>query len=652
MFRGLRLQLTLLYLLATLLLLGVVGTVAYALLQSSFQHTIDLALQYRMAQEFALYRAPLPSRLSSAVNTYIAEHSKPPTSTPVPTRIVIVVATAQPSGDGEGVHATDNEQSTTPPSSPPLAPAQIGHVAATATTAPDGEGGSLPLAPPIASAVVRVPTVSHEADTPVPPSAPPTGVARSAEGEKPTALAAVPTARPLLVIAPTVVPSTGGENVTATPRRTGGEQTGAPRRATPTPRPSGDGGGQDSMVIVPVHAVSVLLAWLNPMSVAHAQNTAANPVRGDALPTARPSATSETSDLLTNYDSEVAATFALPLSARGALLRALVTAAPPFPPDAAAAQRAYTHGIDWATVQQSGVAVRFLSYRLHGPKGLAVLQVGRTLTDQYQILHQLLLGLLVLGGVCIVLLGAASWWLAGRSLTPAQSAWEQQRSFVANASHELRAPLTLLRASAEVTHRHLPADDAKGRALLADVLGECDHMARLIEDLLLLSKLDANALKMDCQAVSLPDLLADTQRQVGRVATGRGVTVNVEPPPGAIVWADPARLRQVLLILLDNALRYTPAGGTIRIVGQPRGRQVQLSVLDSGSGIAPEHLPHLFERFYRAEATRLSGSSEETGSGLGLAIAHALVSAQRGSIHIDSTLGVGTRVDVVLPMPV
>lgn len=343
-----------------------------------------------------------------------------------------------------------------------------------------------------------------------------------------------------------------------------------------------------------------------------------------------------------SYDAALAAIFVLPLTANGAIVTGAT--APPIPPDQQAVQAALARGSDWRTARIEGEDIRLLTYRVNSPNGLAVLQVGRTLADLDRLLYQLLLGLLVLGGASVVLLGGGGWWLAGRSLVPAQQSWERQRAFVANASHELRTPLTLLRAGTEVARRRLPPGDTDGRALLDDVLQECDHMSRLVGDLLLLSKLDASALSLERSVVDLPALLADVQRQVGRIAEERGIQFTVGGR-GA-VWGDTTRLRQVLLILLDNALRHTPTGGRIDITAHPQGRQVRLLVADTGRGIAPDDVPHLFERFYRAAGTP---SGEGGGSGLGLAIAKALIDGHHGQIRVESQLGHGTRVVITLP---
>jgi signal transduction histidine kinase len=142
----------------------------------------------------------------------------------------------------------------------------------------------------------------------------------------------------------------------------------------------------------------------------------------------------------------------------------------------------------------------------------------------------------------VVSVGAGSWWLAGRSVKPAQQAWDRQQSFVANASHELRTPLTVLRASTEVARRGLEASDAR-HTLLGDILQETDYMSRLVDDLLLLSRLDAGRLKLEQQSVALPELLAELTRQMGHVAAERGVSLETAHPPAPPLLIPPACAR-------------------------------------------------------------------------------------------------------------
>jgi len=228
-------------------------------------------------------------------------------------------------------------------------------------------------------------------------------------------------------------------------------------------------------------------------------------------------------------------------------------------------------------------------------------------------------------------------------LSPAERAWKQQQAFIANASHELRTPLTLIRASAEVALRGQPG--GRQEELVTDILHESDHMSHLVEDLLLLSRLDSNRLELDRRAIALPELLADLQRQMQRVAQQQGVGLVLEQAEGQVM-ADPTRLRQVLLILLDNALRHTPPRGEIRLKAEARRELTCITIADTGSGIPKEHQRYVFERFYQVDKSR---TGEGHGSGLGLSIAKGLVEAQGGRIALESAAGKGTVVTVELP---
>ncbi|HEY0603324.1 MAG TPA: ATP-binding protein [Herpetosiphonaceae bacterium] len=343
--------------------------------------------------------------------------------------------------------------------------------------------------------------------------------------------------------------------------------------------------------------------------------------------------------------SELAAIYVLPLDRDGRVLFNPNTFALPSQPDPVAAGEALRRGSDRRTlVLADGSRVRLLTYKLTRDDGPALIQVGRALHGQDEALQRLLLGLVAIACGGAALLGWSSWWLAGRSLRPAQEAWERQQAFIANASHEIRAPLTLLRASAEVARLSDEADDAQ-RELLDDVLHEADHMTQLVEDLLLLSRLDARRLTVERAPVPIAPLFGELERQLGRVANERGIVWEVAQTGGAIL-GDAAKLRQVLLIVLDNALRHTPTGGTIRLSAQQRGKTVEITIADNGEGIAPEHLPHLFERFYRVDSSR---SQEQRGSGLGLSIAKGLIEAQSGRISIASEFKAGTTVTLRLP---
>ncbi|HSB91217.1 MAG TPA: HAMP domain-containing sensor histidine kinase [Anaerolineales bacterium] len=342
------------------------------------------------------------------------------------------------------------------------------------------------------------------------------------------------------------------------------------------------------------------------------------------------------------YDGELTAIFALPVTAQAQLISNPNPFAPPVAPNAAAVEAALAKGSDLRTVHASdGSEVRLLTYRLSGPDGAQALQLGRTTSDQGRALNRLLAILLGLGTLGAASLAISSWWLAGRSLLPAERAWEKQQAFVANASHELRTPLTLIRASADVARRGTEAGDDRF-GLLGDVLQETDHMGKLVEDLLLLSRLDAGRLELSRQPVEMAGLLQDLGRQVGRVAEAKGIVLDLGPLDGTAL-ADPTRLRQVLLALIDNALQNTPAGGSVRLAAQPQGKTVTITVSDTGPGLSDQERSRVFDRFYRAQGARPGGS------GLGLAIAKGLVEAQHGRLALESGDAGGIRAVVTLP---
>jgi signal transduction histidine kinase len=310
--------------------------------------------------------------------------------------------------------------------------------------------------------------------------------------------------------------------------------------------------------------------------------------------------------------------------------------------DQAAIEAALAGGIDLRTAENSaGHRIRVLSIRLFGVPGYLALQVSRSLEDQEHIMADLVRSLLQWGVVFALILAAVSWWLSGRALRSAQAAWDKQQAFIAHAGHELRTPLTMIRAAAEITQRKLPDGDSR-RGPVGAIIAEADRMGRLVGDLLLLSRLDAHALRVELRPVDLVPLLGELSVSFGRVAGERGVSLNAGPARGKVL-ADDGRLRQVLLILLDNALRHAPDGSTIGIECASSGRRILIMVRDHGAGIPPEDLPHLFERFYRGR-----GENPESGSGLGLAIARELVEAMRGKIHIASNPGLGTTVTLEL----
>lgn len=226
-----------------------------------------------------------------------------------------------------------------------------------------------------------------------------------------------------------------------------------------------------------------------------------------------------------------------------------------------------------------------------------------------------------------------------------QQAFAAQRQFLADASHELRSPLTAIRANVETLRRGVDTDPADRDETLRIVEREVDRMGRLVDDLLSLARADAGQEPVH-ERLSLDALLLEVYHQqralAGRVRLSLGEFEPVE------IDGDADRLKQLLLNLVDNALRHTPAGGTVTLDLIHGEREAIIRVRDTGAGISPEHLPYIFERFYRIDSAR---SRELGGTGLGLAISREIAEAHGGRIEVASTVGAGTTFTVVLPSP-
>ena len=236
------------------------------------------------------------------------------------------------------------------------------------------------------------------------------------------------------------------------------------------------------------------------------------------------------------------------------------------------------------------------------------------------------------------------------------AALDSQRRFVADASHELRTPLTTVRGNASLLSRFDQLTPEDRRAVTDQIASEAERMTRLVGDLLTLARADAGQ-SLRHERVPLSPLLQDVARQARTLADGK-VSVSVLPPLGEAVEAaalgDPDALRQLLLILLDNAIKYTPTGGAVTLGlrvegaaagGTPNEHVARVSVVDTGIGIARADLPHVFERFYRADRARQTG-----GTGLGLAIGKWIAEAHGGRIDVESELGAGSIFTVTLPV--
>ncbi|MCX6022588.1 MAG: ATP-binding protein [Chloroflexi bacterium] len=224
-----------------------------------------------------------------------------------------------------------------------------------------------------------------------------------------------------------------------------------------------------------------------------------------------------------------------------------------------------------------------------------------------------------------------------------EGALEAQRRFAADASHELRTPLTSIRNNAGLLVQYPDVTLEDRTAALVQINQEAERMSRLVQDLLTLARADAGQ-PMPQATVALAPLVEDVAAQARLLSRGQHV-ISTEISRPSDVTGNPDALRQLVLLLLDNAVKYTPAGGRINVRLGSQNGTVGLSVSDTGIGIAPEDLPHIFERFYRADRARKAG-----GTGLGLAIARWIVEQHHGSIQAESIPGEGSSFTVRLPL--
>ena len=226
-----------------------------------------------------------------------------------------------------------------------------------------------------------------------------------------------------------------------------------------------------------------------------------------------------------------------------------------------------------------------------------------------------------------------------------EDAFRRQRQFTADASHELRTPLTAIKGQVEVALTR-PREPGAYKEVLRSVNEQVDRLVRLVGSLLTLARADAGQIPVAPEAIDVPDLVGAAAEQVRPAAQQRDIELVLAAGPPVTLRADEDLLLQLLLNLLDNAIKYTPSGGRVTAGWSTDGTQIELWVRDTGAGIAPEHLPHIFDRFYRADKAR---SRADGGTGLGLSICRWITEAHGGSVSVESAPGQGATFTVRLP---
>ncbi len=279
------------------------------------------------------------------------------------------------------------------------------------------------------------------------------------------------------------------------------------------------------------------------------------------------------------------------------------------------------------------------------PMVVAAVAPGVEIEDRYR---GLIAAFGIAAGFAIVLVGVGGWILVRVSSAPVEATIEQMRRFVADAAHELRTPLAVLRSRTEVAMQQ-PRDSATYARTLREIASDARHLGDIVDDLFTLTRADAGERPLITQRVSLDDIVLDAANAARAIAAAKGVVVDIKEFEEARVDGDAVLLRRLLMLVLDNAVKFTPRGGAVSVrVGLDAGRP-SVAVEDNGIGIDTQHLPRIFDRFYRVDNSRnqLSPVAERGGAGLGLSIAKWIAEAHGATIAVSSSLGIGTRVTVL-----
>ncbi|MCF8565884.1 HAMP domain-containing histidine kinase [Alicyclobacillus tolerans] len=277
---------------------------------------------------------------------------------------------------------------------------------------------------------------------------------------------------------------------------------------------------------------------------------------------------------------------------------------------------------------------------------LGTVQVIRNIDETSHELSILLWIIVATIGFGLLMVMGAGLFLAGRALVPIRKSWDRQQKFVADASHELRTPLAVIQGQAELLLRHPERTVEQEAGSVGTIYDEARRMRKLVDSLLTLARADSNQLELDLKNVSLSQLFDSLSDMFMLLCEQQSLQLDLAIEAGIELQGDEDRLRQLILILFDNALKYTPAGGRISISCKCKGNSIHLAVADTGVGIASEDLGHIFERFYRGDKAR---SRQTGGAGLGLSIAEWIVKAHRGKLTVHSSPGTGSTFQVVIP---
>ena len=264
-----------------------------------------------------------------------------------------------------------------------------------------------------------------------------------------------------------------------------------------------------------------------------------------------------------------------------------------------------------------------------------------------EIRQRVAMALVFVNGIILVISGAAGYFLAGRTLKPIKKMVDEQNRFVTNASHELRTPLTALKTATEVGLRDKKLTLGKAKDLLKENLDEIGNLELLSDGLLRLEQFEKVNGSLTFSQVSLPDVLKEAKKKVEYLAKSKNIKLEI-PQDNYFLKAEKGSLVDLLVILLDNAIKYSPKGTKVEVSTQKSGSKLVVTVKDQGIGIDSKDIPSIFDRFYRADKAR--SKEEASGYGLGLSIAKKIVGLHGGSIEVESEIGKGSTFKITFPI--
>lgn len=289
-------------------------------------------------------------------------------------------------------------------------------------------------------------------------------------------------------------------------------------------------------------------------------------------------------------------------------------------------------------------------YCINISPGMRIVTVAFMSTQPEEEVFARLRMILIFSGLAgLLVVYVSSLFMAGRALIPIKNSWERQKNFVADASHELRSPLAVIQTSIELVMGNKNETVDSQMKWLENIRAENERMTKLVNDLLTLARADSDQKLLEKTYFPLHNAINSAVTALEPVAAKKGVSLTLKQSSEIEIYGDEGKLKQLAVILIDNAIKYTPSGGTAEVVLKKCDNHAELYVSDTGEGIESEHIEKIFERFYRVDKAR---SRENGGTGLGLSIADWIVKEHKGSISVSSTPSKGTTFKVRLPLSV